>query len=85
MMFPKDILKEVAIKGTCEHIRLIDCRRCPLGTLKKRSDESSWLSCYESICGEDIISEQEQIERYKNKATELLADIALEESLKEET
>lgn len=81
-MIPKDILKEVANKGTCEHIKLADCRKCPLGMLKRRPDNTSWLSCYESICGEDSITEEQQVERYKTKAAELLADIAIEESLK---
>lgn len=84
-MTPKDILKEVAKNGTCEHIKLADCKTCPMGKLKKRPDWNAWFSCYESICGSEHLTDQQQTERYKAKASELLADMALEETLKEDT
>jgi hypothetical protein len=79
----KQILEEIAKHGSCEHIKLADCKRCPLAKIKKRPKWNAWLSCYDSICGDESLTEEQQAERYKRKASEMLADIEIEEALRD--
>jgi hypothetical protein len=78
----KKILEEVAKTGKCENLWLWDCQQCPLGKLKRRPDDSGWLSCYEAIVGQNDGNIEESDRKYKEKASEALADILLEEAIK---
>lgn len=57
------------------------CAQCPMSKLKQKED-GNWLSCVEAL-GVSNMSEEEADARYKEVATRLLLDEAIEEILGE--
>lgn len=72
------ILQNIADTGDCELIGEDPCSSCPLARLKKRPDESGWLSCYEAIAGPDFENIRE---KYKLAAKSKLIEIAIESAI----
>lgn len=79
-MVAKEIqtLQKIADTGDCELIGEDPCSRCPLARLKKRPDESGWLSCYEAIAGPDFENIRE---KYKIAAKSKLIEMAIESAI----
>lgn len=57
------------------------CQQCPLSKLKQKED-GHYLSCVEAL-GINDMTEEEADAKYKDVATRLLLDEAIEEILKE--
>ena len=55
------------------------CEKCPLSKLKQKPD-GTWLSCIEALGAQDMTEEQADA-RYKEVASRILLDEALEEIL----
>lgn len=60
------------------------CKQCPMSKLKQKED-GHYLSCIEAIGIKDEMSEEEADAKYKEVATRLLLDEAIEEILGEST
>lgn len=81
------ILKKIIEdNGSCCWAKPSICAKCPLSQLKKKQDDSGWMSCIESVCGLNIdnLSEEEMDTLYKTHAERLLLDYTIENILKED-
>ena len=75
------ILERIVIEeGSCCWATPSVCKRCPLGTLV-RSDNGGFMSCVEAL-NIDGLSEEEADARYKEAATNKIADIVLDQAIK---
>jgi len=77
----KDILEHIADGGSCDNLDISSCSNCPLAKLKRRDDDSGWLSCIDAI-GHKSFNDID--ERYKIIAREILFDIAVRRELEDE-
>lgn len=77
-----DILQKIADTGDCELLGENPCAKCPLARLKKRSNGSGWLSCFEAIGAPDF---QDIRTKYKRAAEAKLIEMAIESAISDET
>jgi len=73
--------KIIASHGKCEGATPSDCRVCPLSKLKSQTNGSP-IGCIEAL-GIESLSEAEQDKKYLDAAIKALADIRIDEILKE--
>jgi hypothetical protein len=71
--------KIINSSGSCNDRTPQDCRACPIGNSKKRTD-GSLIGCIESL-GIEGLSEDEANKKYFEAAVTVLADIKLEQIL----
>jgi hypothetical protein len=75
------ILERIIVEdGSCTWARSAVCKRCPLGRLVK-ADGSRYVSCVEALNIEGL-SEVEADARYKEAATNKLAELVLDEAIR---
>jgi hypothetical protein len=70
----------VTEEGSCTWASSIVCKKCPLGRLVK-ADGSRHVSCVEAINIEGL-SEEEADARYKETATNKLAELVLDDAIR---
>lgn len=80
----KDILRNIADTGHCETLSTPSdiCKTCPLSKLKRRSDGTGWLSCFEAIAGPTF---ENVTEKYKIAAQDKLLELEIYEKISEES
>ena len=78
-----DILKKIVeSEGSCTIWATPSiCKKCPLSKFKKKADGSN-LSCIEALGVQDL-SEEEADAKYKEVASRILIDKAIDDLLKE--
>lgn len=67
-------------EGNCSWANKNVCAQCPLSRLIKRPDGKNYYSCVEAVGASDL-TEEEADARYKEIATRLLMDEAIDELL----
>lgn len=77
----KEILEQISETGSCGTLNAQSCTICPMSRLKRREDDSGWLSCVEAI-GHKSFNDID--ERYKLIAREILLDLAISKELEDE-
>jgi hypothetical protein len=90
-MDDKDILQKIIDEnGSCDWTAhshpqpYYICSVCPMSKLKKREDGEGYLSCYDAIGILESDTHFETDQKYKEKATEVLFDLVLEDLLGED-
>lgn len=75
-----EILKKIIEEeGNCCWSKPSICARCPLSKLKKKPN-GDWMNCIEAI-GIEELSEEQADAKYKEVATRILLDEAIDEIL----
>jgi hypothetical protein len=76
-----EILERIITEeGSCTWANSAVCKRCPLGRLV-RADGSRYVSCVEAINIQGL-SEEEADARYKETATNKLAELMLDDAIR---
>lgn len=81
-MKPKEILQKIIdSEGSCDWSNPDICSKCPMSRLEFRED-GNHLSCVDALNIEDVkIEERDEV--YKKAAAKVLADLEIDEILKE--